>query len=351
VTVISSRISASDALREVAGPRAGGGKLLEIEGLTKTYRRGVRANDGVTLSVEVGSVYGLLGHNGAGKTTLVNQIVGLLRPDAGAIRISGHDVVADPGYARRACSVQPQAQVPINGLTPAQAIGLVGRLRGGSSTEVRARTAELVEALDIGEWLHTDGARLSGGVKRLVSFCMAAVAPGALVILDEPTNDVDPVRRRLLWAGVRALADCGSAVLLVTHNVVEAERSVDRLTILDHGRVVAAGTPAELKAAISDDLRLEFVLEPDTDPPQVAPFVRRSVRSGNRVVVTVAAASAADAAAWGQQLRREGQIEEFSLAPATLEDAYVGIVDRTNGQAQAVEIQHSGWGASDARPA
>jgi len=325
--------------------------LLAVDDLRKTYRRGVWANDGVTLSVEAGSVYGLFGHNGAGKTTLVNQIVGLLRPDAGAIRIGGHDVVADPGYARRACSIQPQAQVPISGLTPAQAIGLVGRLRGGHTTEIRARTAELAEALDIGEWLHTDGARLSGGVKRLVSFCMAAVAPGALVILDEPTNDVDPLRRRLLWSQVRALADRGTAVLLVTHNVVEAERSVDRLSVLDRGRVAAAGTPAELKAAISDDLRLELVLEPDTDAPPMAPFVRRSVRSGNRVLVTVAAASAADAAAWGQQLRRDGRIEEFSLAPATLEDAYVGIVERTIGQTQAVDIAPSGWEANDARPA
>ena len=320
-------------LIDAAPPRLRSGALLEIENLTKMYRRGVQANAGIMLSVEAASVHGLLGHNGAGKTTLVNQVVGLLKPDAGAIRLDGHDVVRDPGYARRACSIQPQAQVPIDGLTPAQAIGLVGRLRGASSTEVRARTADLVDALDIGEWLHTDGARLSGGVKRLVSFCMAAVTPGALVILDEPTNDVDPVRRRLLWAAVRALADRGSAVLLVTHNVVEAERSVDRLSILDHGRVVAGGTPAELKAAISDDLRLELVLEPDTEAPPMAPFVRRSVRSGNRVLATVAASSATDAAGWGQQLRREGRIEEFSLAPATLEDAYIGIVDRSNGRA------------------
>jgi len=335
-------------LVDAAPPRTRSAVLLEIEDLTKTYRRGVRANAGITLFVDAGSVHGLLGHNGAGKTTLVNQVVGLLKPDTGAIRLDGHDVVADPGYARRACSIQPQAQVPIDGLTPAQAIGLVGRLRGASSPEVRAQTTELVDALDIGEWLHTDGARLSGGVKRLVSFCMAAVAPGALVILDEPTNDVDPVRRRLLWAAVRALADRGSAVLLVTHNVVEAERSVDRLSILDHGRVVAGGTPAELKAAISDDLRLELVLEPDTEAPPMEPFVRGFLRSGNRVLATVAASSATDAAGWGQQLRREGRIEEFSLAPATLEDAYVGIVDRSkcrihgDGASPLLEVDDAG---------
>src|SRR5664279_1169418 len=122
--------------------------LLEIDGLTKAYRKGARANDGISLSVEAGEVYGLLGHNGAGKTTLVNQVVGLLRPDAGTIRLGGVDLVADPATARRACSIQPQAQVPIDGLTPDQAIELVGRMRGGRLADVRARRDRLVDALD-----------------------------------------------------------------------------------------------------------------------------------------------------------------------------------------------------------
>ena len=196
--------------------------LLEIENLTKVYRTGVRANDGIDLSIESGEVFGLLGHNGAGKTTLVNQVVGLLKPTSGSIRIDGSDLVADPGLARRLCSFQAQSQVPIDGLTPRQAIDLLGQLRGASEADVRHRRARLVDGLELGEWLDVDAARLSGGVKRLVAFAMAAVTPGRLVMLDEPTNDVDPVRRRLLWQQVRELADHGSAVLLVTHNVVEA---------------------------------------------------------------------------------------------------------------------------------
>ena len=304
--------------------------LLEIGNLTKTYRGGVRANDGVTLSVEAGEVYGLLGHNGAGKTTLASQVVGLLQPDAGSIRIDGLDAVARPAESRRRCSIQPQAQVPIAGLTPRQAIDLVGRLRGASTVAVRRRSFMLATELDIGEWLDVDGARLSGGVKRLVSFCMAAVAPGQVVILDEPTNDVDPVRRRLLWAQVRALADDGAAVLLITHNVIEAERVVDRLAILHHGRVVVEGSPPELKAELADDLRLELVLEPGTEPPEMAPFVRRSTLNGHRMLATVSAHLASQAAAWGQELRRNRLIEEFSLAPATLEDVYVEVVGRAD---------------------
>jgi ABC-2 type transport system ATP-binding protein len=304
--------------------------LLEIDRLTKTYRRGrtspVRANDGITLSMDAGQVYGLLGHNGAGKTTLVNQVVGLLRPDAGGILIDGHDVIADPAHARQACSLQPQAQLPINGLTPRQAIELLGQLRGERASLVRSRREDLVAALDIGTWLDTDGERLSGGVKRLVSFAMAAVAPGRVVILDEPTNDVDPVRRRLLWTAVRRLADEGSTVLLVTHNVVEAERAVDRLAILDQGRVVAEGTPAELKADLGAELRLELTLEPGWPPPEAEPFIVRWVPNGSRALAIVDACDADRALAWAQDLRRDGRIGEFAITPASLEDVYVDLV-------------------------
>ncbi len=303
--------------------------LLEIHELTKTSRRGeVRANDGITLSVRAGEVYGLLGHNGAGKTTLVNQVIGLARPDSGTIRLDGRDLVADPGLARRACSIQPQAHVPINGLTPRQAIGLVGRMRGEKPAVVRERIDELAAALEIEEWLDTDGARLSGGAKRLVSFAMAAVAPGRVVILDEPTNDVDPVRRRHLWAHVRALAERGAAVLLVTHNVIEAERSVDRLAILGHGRVVTEGTPAGLKSSVADELRLELTLEPGADRPVMPAFATRPIQDGPRLQVTVPVAWASEAAAWAADERRAGRIEEFSLGPATLEDIYVTLARR-----------------------
>lgn len=304
--------------------------LLEIRDLTKSYRRGARANDGISFSAAEGEVFGLLGHNGAGKTTLVNHIVGLLRPDAGTIRIDDRDVIRDPGFARRMCALQPQAQVPISGLTPRHAIELIGRLRGAPAAAVRARTARFVAELDIGEWLDTDGSKLSGGVKRLTSFCMAAVAPGRLVILDEPTNDVDPVRRRLLWEQVRALAEEGVAVLLVTHNVIEAERSVDRLAILDHGMVIAEGTPSELKSGVADDLRLELVLEPGASVEEVPAFVRNRTAGGMRLVASIASAHAGDAVTWADALRREGRIEAFGLAPATLEDVYVELVGRAD---------------------
>lgn len=302
--------------------------LLEIDDLTKVYRRGKRANDGVSLSVPAGTVYGLLGHNGAGKTTLVNQVIGLLKPTEGIISIDGHDVIADPAFARKVCSFQAQAQVPINGVTPRQAIEMVGRLRGGSPADVRARATHLIEALDIGEWQKTDGARLSGGVKRLTSFAMAAVVPGKVVMLDEPTNDVDPVRRRLLWEQVRALGDEGAAVLLVTHNVVEAERSVEGLVILDEGRVVVDGTPAELKERYANDLRLEIVLEPGTVAPQMPDFVSSCTVVGSHIMAHLPADRADAALRWMEELKAQGSVDEFGITPASLEDVYVELVGK-----------------------
>ena len=305
-------------------------KLLEIEHIVKEYRRGVRVNDEISLSVEAGEVFGLLGPNGAGKTTLVNQVIGLVAPTTGRIRIAGVDVVASPGHARQACSFQPQSQVPIDGVTPLQAIELVGRLRGGSKEHVRQRARQLIDGLEIGEWSETSGENLSGGVRRLTAFCMATVVPGRLVILDEPTNDVDPLRRRLLWREVRGLAESGSAVLLVTHNVLEAERSVDHLAIIDQGRVVGAGTAASLKGHENGYLRLELILEPHAELPVEPFFLSQPVIVGQRWIGRVEAALVDRAVEWAQRMQKLEMVEEFSIGPATLEDAYVRLVGRSD---------------------
>lgn len=304
------------------------GTVLTIRGLSKTYpgRRGVRANDGIDLDVRPGQVVGLLGHNGAGKTTLVNQVVGLVRPDAGTISLDGLDAVADPDGARRRVSVQAQANVPITGLTPRVAIQLVGRLRGGSRRDVAARTNALVDALDIGAWADTPSQKISGGVARLTAFCMTAVVPGRLVVLDEPTNDVDPVRRRLLWDAIRALAEAGAGVLLVTHNVREAERVVDHLVILDSGHVLAADTPAGLAGSTRGTLTVELDLAPGTLDVGWPPGVTQTTRDRLRAAGAVPVAGAPEVVRWAQERVEAGAVERYALAAASLEDVYVRLV-------------------------
>lgn len=305
--------------------------LLDVRDLTKEYRGGVRANDGITFAVAAGEVFGLFGHNGAGKTTLLHQVTGLTLPTSGTIRVDGHDPVADPAIARQLCSLQPQANAPLDGITPRQAIETMARIRGARRDRARERTAELIAALELEEWADKAGDRLSGGVRRLTGFCMAAAVPGRLVMFDEPTNDVDPVRRRLLWGQIRALADGGCAVILVTHNVLEAERGVDRLVVLDRGRVLARGTPAQLRGVHGDRLRLELVAVDEAVAGRLAAEFAADrhaepVVSGRRVVARIVPSAASAALGRAQRWRDAGQVDEFSVTPTSLEDVYLALV-------------------------
>jgi ABC-2 type transport system ATP-binding protein len=301
-------------------------EILEIRQLCKSFRKNVFVNDNVDITIGKGEIFGLLGPNGAGKTTLVSQIIGLTIPDSGAIKIHGIDVIRNPKYARTACSFQSQTQVPISGLTPLQAIELVGRVRGGTATNIRQRANNLLASLEMGEWTTKSAETLSGGMRRLVAFCMAAVVPGEVVILDEPTNDIDPLRRRLLWKEVRNLVNSGSSVLLVTHNILEAERAVDRLAIMDSGKVVATGTPASLKQNGNRTMRLEIVLEPDVALNDLPALLGTPIRSGRRILARVKETDVIEAIDWARGMKERGELEEYSVGPTTLEDVYLQLV-------------------------
>ncbi len=303
--------------------------MLYIKDIVKVYKRGARANDGVNIHVEAGEVVGLLGHNGAGKTTLINQVAGLTVPTSGSIRVDGCDPVAEPSRVRRMVAVMPQSHAPLTGVTPRQVIKSMARIRGMDKQAAGARTDELIEVLDLAEWADTTGERLSGGVRRLTAFGMAAASPGKVVMLDEPTNDVDPARRRLLWEQIRELANRGCAVLLVTHNVIEAERSVDRIVVLDSGKVMAEGTAAQLRSRAAGDLRLEMTAADIDSLPSIPDHIATAgpaVRAPRRLTVALESSAAAAALAWAQQLRDSQEIDEFSLVPVGLEDVYLDLV-------------------------
>lgn len=306
---------------------------FRANGVSKTYDGGTTfANHDLTIEVRPGEVYGLLGPNGAGKSTFVKQVIGLLKPTAGSIHLGSYDLVEDPDVARQLCSYLPQAQMPIESFRSREAIDITGRIRGGPPDEVRRRREELVEALQITEWRDTLGARLSGGVKRLVGFVMVSVWPGRVVILDEPTNDVDPLRRRLMWEQIRRLGAEGAAVFLVTHNVLEAEKSVDRLAIINDGRLVAEGTPSSLKASDRGRLRLQLMLTPGQPLPVLPRLVIDHHRVGNNLMMLIDETDGAAGIGWAQQMMAEGLAEEYALGATTLEDVYIRLTGHTSDQ-------------------
>ena len=304
---------------------------FEVSDLRKSYDGGATfANDGISLRIEPGEVYGLLGPNGAGKTTLVKQVIGLLMPDAGSITLGEYDLIDDPDHARQLCSYLPQAPMPIQSFKSREAVDLAGQIRGGDSPSVRARRQHLFEALDLTEWTDTLGTKLSGGVRRLIGFVMTIVWPGRIVILDEPTNDVDPLRRRLLWEQIRHLGDEGVGVILVTHNVLEAEKSVDRLAIINEGKLIAEGTPSSLKAVDRGRLRLQLMMTPGEPSPDLPNFLGAETRIGNNVVTVIDESRASDGIAWAQTQVANGVAEEYALGATTLEDVYVRMTGHTS---------------------
>ncbi len=297
---------------------------FKARGVTKSYDGGKSfANREVSIEVRPGEVYGLLGPNGAGTSTLVKQVIGLLKPDTGSIHLGEHDLVADPDAARQLCSYLPQAPMPIDSFKLHEAVRLTGEIRGGDRAAITRRADELIDALQIDEWRDTIGAKLSGGVRRLVGFVMVTVVPGRVVILDEPTNDVDPLRRRLLWEQIRLIGEMGAAVFLVTHNVMEAEKAVDRLAIIADGELVAEGTPSSLKIADRGCLRLQVMLSPGSPTPELPPLAREHSRVGNLLTSVIDEDRAGDGIAWAQSLMGQGIAEEYALGAITLEDAYI----------------------------
>ncbi|MDQ2087988.1 ABC transporter ATP-binding protein [Herbivorax sp. ANBcel31] len=300
--------------------------MIKISNVTKQYKNGYVANSNITLSVEPGEVFGLLGPNGAGKTTLVNQLIGLTKPTSGEITIDGTDIVANPATARRLCSFQPQSQIPIDGLSPIEAIELTGRIRGIDKKFARRRAMELIERLQLKQWAKTRGENLSGGVRRLTAFCMTCVAPSKVVIFDEPTNDVDPERRRLLWKEIQNLSDKGLTIILVTHNVLEAERSTDRLAIIHKSELIRQGTPSSFRNNGEDHMILELTLEVGKSTDSIQGIESNAVQTGRRVFQPIKMSKVSQWVKWANELRNNRLIEEFSINPPSLEESYLQIV-------------------------
>ncbi|HEY2073186.1 MAG TPA: ATP-binding cassette domain-containing protein [Gaiellaceae bacterium] len=227
---------------------------IEAEGLAKTYPKGVRALDGVTFSVERGTVFGLLGPNGAGKSTTVKILTTLTAPTEGRAVVAGHDVVREPLKVRQAIGVVGQKHGVDPDATGRENLQLQGDFFGIPTKKLRARIAELLERFDLTD----SGNRLvrtySGGMQRKLDVAMGLINEPSVLFLDEPTTGLDPEARAEMWAALELLArEEGVSVLLTTHYLEEADRLASQLAIVDRGRIVAAGTPDALKSELRGD--------------------------------------------------------------------------------------------------
>ncbi|MCE0763184.1 ATP-binding cassette domain-containing protein [Pseudonocardia kujensis] len=226
---------------------------IRVEGLVKTFGA-TTALAGVDLEVRRGSVLGLLGPNGSGKTTTVRVLSTLLRPDGGRATVLGHDVVADAPAVRLRIGLTGQYAAVDDALSGVENLRLIGRLLDLSRRDARRRTDELIERFGLAEAAGRRVKTYSGGMRRRLDLAASLVGRPDVLFLDEPTTGLDPRHRNEVWEHVRALAAEGTTVLLTTQYLEEADQLAEDLVVLDHGEVIASGTPASLKADVGGQL-------------------------------------------------------------------------------------------------
>ncbi|GCF09827.1 ABC transporter ATP-binding protein [Dictyobacter arantiisoli] len=236
--------------------------VYTISELTKVYKGNTKkANDHISFTIQEGEIFGLLGPNGAGKSTLINQIAGLTRPTSGSIHLYGMEVTKSPHIIPEYVALQTQQMSALRDVYPEEALRYTAQLRGCSRAEARRQTKNLIEELGLGEFREKLIRNLSGGQCRLIHLALTFVGDRPIQIFDEPTNDLDPVVRLMVWEKLFKLNRQGKTIILVTHNVLEAERIIQRVGIINHGQLLAIGGIGELKERVDQRIRLELLLK------------------------------------------------------------------------------------------
>jgi ABC-2 type transport system ATP-binding protein len=288
----------------------GNNALMEAVGVSKQYKGGLWANRDISLAVQPGEIVGILGPNGAGKTTLVRQITTELLPTSGSIRVLGVDAVAHPQRAKSLMGIVPQEAKLYESLSVEQVFRVFGKLRGLSPKDARRRAEEMLHDLRLQEYRGRLTIQLSGGLQRRVMVGIAMLARPPLMVLDEPTTGLDPQSRRDLWALLRRQRDQGTAVLLTTHYMEEAEALCDRVGIIQRGRLLALDTVPRLRSELGFEFKITYAMNGEGSGMQTE--------------------YGTDDAELIERVREHG-IHQFSVVRTTLEDVYLALTDGKEG--------------------
>ena len=310
---------------------------IQTQGLTKRFGDFV-AVDSLDLEVEVGTVVSLLGPNGAGKTTTVRMLATLLHPDGGRASVAGHDVVQEAARVRELIALTGQFAALDKHLTARENLILMARLRGRGHREARRIADQLIERFDVEPFRDRLVKQLSGGERRRVDLAAGLIDRPHVLVLDEPTTGLDPRSRQVVWATVRELVLDGVTLLLTTQYLEEADALADRVVLIDHGREVASGTPAQLKAQVGQQ-RVDVIAADGTAFDQMlalldSRFDVKPLRE-QRMISVAAPDEAADLARVAEAVEVSGiSVDEIALRRPTLDDAFLAL---TGHPAQSAE--------------
>lgn len=294
--------------------------VFSVSSLTKTYAgKDTPANEAISFNVEQGVIFGLLGDNGAGKSTLVKQMANLLRPTSGEVKLYGRPVREDPLLVPRHVGYMPQTARTLNSLTVSEALYFTAHLRGCSRGEANCERERLLHLWDLKDIRSELCSRLSGGQQRLLQLAAAMAGQPPILILDEPTNELAPQRRRHVWETLREEnRDRGTTIIFITHDAIEAEKTVQQVGIMHRGRLVALGKPTDLKKELNQQLRLTLRFQPET-PPDL-PSDLRPQKLGEDHWLVLLDHDRVESTLSALDLSR---IDDFHLHSATLEDLYL----------------------------
>ncbi|UFU04049.1 ATP-binding cassette domain-containing protein [Ruania suaedae] len=305
------------------------GPAIRTRGLVKKFGDNV-AVDGVDLDIPRGGVYGVLGPNGAGKTTAIRMLATLLRPDAGQAQVLGHDVFTEGATIREKIALTGQFASLDEDLTGIENLVLLGRLLGFSSRAARTRGTALLEAFGLADAAGRQVKKYSGGMRRRLDIAGSLIVTPELIFLDEPTTGIDPRSRNQVWDIIRTLVGAGTTVLLTTQYLEEADQLADRLAVIDHGRVIAEGTPGQLKAQVGSGALKVRVVDP-AQRERAAEILTRSIeaevtRESDPAALLLRLEAGAHAADALRALEASDiEIETFALGHPSLDEVFLAL--------------------------